>query len=75
MVSGGDRDDAVALRLAAGDPTRIQVDVRDDGTPDFSFARAGVNAIQVSMGAGDDSARIDDANGGVHRHHPDQRRR
>ena len=63
VVSGGDRDDAVALRLAPGDPTRIQVDVRDDGTADFSFARAGVNAIQVDTGAGVDSARIDDANG------------
>jgi hypothetical protein len=62
-VKGGDRDDAVALRLRAGDPSTVQVDVGDDGSADFSFARAGLSAIQVGTGDGDDSARIDDANG------------
>jgi Ca2+-binding RTX toxin-like protein len=62
-VKGGDRDDAVALRLKAGDSTLVQVDVGDDGSADFSFARGGISAINVKTGDGDDSARIDDANG------------
>jgi Ca2+-binding RTX toxin-like protein len=62
-VNGGDQPNAVALRLKAGDPTRIQVDAGDNGSPDFSFARAGVNAISVQMGNGRDSVRIDDSNG------------
>ena len=36
-VKGGDRDNALALRL--GDRTQVQVDVGDDGSADFSFAR------------------------------------
>src|SRR4051794_35413253 len=63
LVEGSRHADAVALRLAAGDPTRIQVDAGDNGSPDFSFARSDVNAIAVRMGRGDDIARIDDTNG------------
>jgi Ca2+-binding RTX toxin-like protein len=63
-VNGGDRANAVALRLKAGDPTRIQVDAGDNGSPDFSFARSDVHAISVRMGNGRDSVRIDDSNGG-----------
>jgi len=62
-VDGGNRANAVALRLKAGDATRIQVDVGDNGSPDFSFARGEVHAISVRMGNGRDSVRIDDANG------------
>jgi Ca2+-binding RTX toxin-like protein len=62
-VKGGDGGQRVALRLTAGDPSRIQVDAGDDGSADFSFARSEVRAIDVKMGDGDDSARIDDTNG------------
>ncbi len=62
-VHGDGRDNAVALRLKAGDPDRIQVDVGDDNSPDFSFARGDVAAIRVRMGHGNDSVRVDDANG------------
>jgi Ca2+-binding RTX toxin-like protein len=62
-VKGGDRGDAIALRLKAGDPSRIQVDVGDDGSADFTFARAGISAISVKGGDGNDSLRVDDANG------------
>ena len=62
-VKGGDQDNAVALRLKAGDPNRVQVDVGDDGSADFSFARGDLSAINVKMGDGVDSVRIDDANG------------
>jgi len=62
-VEGGNRPNNVALRLKAGDPTRIQVDVGDNGSADFSFARSNVDAISVKMGNGRDSVRVDDANG------------
>ena len=62
-VKGSERGDAIALRLQAGDPSRIQVDVGDDGSADFSFARSDVSAIKVRGGNRDDSIRIDDANG------------
>jgi hypothetical protein len=62
-VKGGDGGQRVALRLQAGDPSRIQVDAGDDGSADFSFPRGDVAAIKVKMGDGSDSARIDDANG------------
>jgi len=62
-VKSGDGGQQVALRLKAGDPSRIQVDAGNDGSPDFSFDRGDVRAIQVKMGDGNDSARIDDGNG------------
>ena len=61
QVNGGHRDNAVALRL--GDRTQIQVDVGDDGSADFTFARNEVRDINVSMGSGNDAVRIDDSNG------------
>jgi hypothetical protein len=60
-VRGGPRSDAVALRL--GDRTQVQVDVGDDGSADFSFPIIDIRAIDVNMGRGNDSVRIDDANG------------
>ena len=62
-VKSGDQDNAVAIRLKAGDPTRVQVDAGDDGTDDFSFVRGDVITINVKTGDSDDSVRIDDANG------------
>ena len=62
-VKGGDQADSVALRLKAGDPNTVQVDVGDNGSADLSFARSGLSAINVTMGDGNDSARVDDANG------------
>jgi Ca2+-binding RTX toxin-like protein len=62
-VQGGHGGQQVALRLKAGDAQTIQVDAGDDGSADFSFDRDRVHAIKVRMGEGNDSARIDDANG------------
>jgi Ca2+-binding RTX toxin-like protein len=62
-VKGSNGGQQVALRLKAGDASRIQVDAGDDGSADFTFDRADVRAIDVRMGNGNDSARIDDANG------------
>ena len=60
-VKGGHRGNAVALRL--GDRTQVQVDVGDDGSADFAFARSDLGAIKVNMGNGDDAVRVDDTNG------------
>jgi Ca2+-binding RTX toxin-like protein len=62
-VDGGDRPNSVALRLKAGDQTRIQVDAGDNGSADFSFARGNVGAINIRMGNGRDLVRVDEANG------------
>jgi Ca2+-binding RTX toxin-like protein len=62
-IQGSDGGQRVALRLKAGDPQTIQVDAEDNGSADFSFDRAHVQAIKVKMGDGRDSARVDDANG------------
>jgi Ca2+-binding RTX toxin-like protein len=62
-VKGSQHGDAIALRLKAGDPSRIQVDVGDDASADFTFARSDVSAIKVRGGHRADSIRIDDANG------------
>jgi RTX calcium-binding nonapeptide repeat (4 copies) len=63
QVRGNQRANTVALRLKAGDQTRVEVDVGDDGSADFSFARSDLSAIKIRMGGGSDSARIDDSNG------------
>ena len=63
QVRGGDQANNVALRLAQGNPAIVQVDVGDDGSPEFSFARSDISAINVKMGDGNDRVRIDDANG------------
>jgi Ca2+-binding RTX toxin-like protein len=62
-VQGGDQANRIALRLQANDPAVVQVDVGDDGSPQFSFARSAIDAITVRGGDGNDSLRIDDANG------------
>jgi Ca2+-binding RTX toxin-like protein len=64
-VEGTKASDKIALRLAAGDPGFLQVDVGDDGKPDFSFERAKIAAIAVDARAGDDLVRIDESNGAV----------
>src|SRR5262245_40304291 len=62
-INGTDANDNIALRLQAGDPSLIQVDVGDDGTADFSFRRDRITAIAVDARGGDDLVRIDDSNG------------
>jgi Ca2+-binding RTX toxin-like protein len=62
-IEGTDASDTIALRLQAGDPGVLEVDVGDDGSADFSFERASVASIAVDAAAGDDSVRIDENNG------------
>jgi Ca2+-binding RTX toxin-like protein len=63
VVKGTRADDRIALRLAAGDSGRIEIDVRDDGSPDFTVKRSRVGRIAIDARSGDDLVRIDDVNG------------
>ena len=62
-VKGTPASDEFALRLQAGNPAILQVDVDDDGSADFSFERKEIARIAVDARPGDDLVRIDDGNG------------
>jgi Ca2+-binding RTX toxin-like protein len=62
-VVGTRASDKITLRLKAGNPGILQVDVGDDGSADFSFKRAHIARIIVSARGGDDDVRIDESNG------------
>jgi Ca2+-binding RTX toxin-like protein len=62
-ITGSAASDKLALRLAAGHPRTLQVDVGDNGTADFQIRRHRFNRIVVNAGAGNDLVRIDDSNG------------
>src|SRR6266511_3471696 len=62
-IKGSNQSDEIALRLQAGDPNTLQVDVGDDGSADFSFERNRVAKINVDARAGDDQVRVDESNG------------
>ncbi len=62
-IKGTDANDKIALRLQAGQPGILQVDVGDDGSADFSFGRDRIAKIAVDARAGDDLVRIDESNG------------
>src|SRR6478752_7087890 len=62
-VRGTGANDAITLRLAAGNPAVLQVDLGDNGSGDFSFPRAAIDSISVKARSGNDLVRIDDTNG------------
>jgi hypothetical protein len=62
-VKGTEASDKIALRLQAGNPAILQVDVGDDSSADFSFERKSIVKIAVDARPGDDFVRIDDSNG------------
>jgi Ca2+-binding RTX toxin-like protein len=62
-VNGTAGADAVTLRLQAGDPNTLEVDVGADGTADFRFDRQRFTAIAVNGGAGNDIIIADLSNG------------
>jgi Ca2+-binding RTX toxin-like protein len=62
-VNGTNASDKIALRLKAGDPGVLQVDVGDDGSSNFNFKRERIARIVVGGRAGKDSIRIDESNG------------
>jgi Ca2+-binding RTX toxin-like protein len=53
----------LALRLAAGDPQTLQVDVAGDGSSDYSVARSRFDRIAIAAGSGDNRVVIDESNG------------
>jgi Ca2+-binding RTX toxin-like protein len=63
IVSGDRAPDRIALRLEPGVATSLQVDFGDDGSADATFDRATFDRIAVRAAGGDDTVRIDDANG------------
>jgi hypothetical protein len=62
-VDGTNASDNIAIRLQAGQPGILQVDLGDDGSADFSFARAAVAKIALDGGNSGDRLRIDESNG------------
>ena len=62
-VVGTSGADAITLRLRAGDPNTVEVDAPADGVADASFARDQFANILVLGRSGNDTLRIDDANG------------
>jgi hypothetical protein len=62
-IKGTNDDDKITLRLKAGDPGILEVDVGDDGSADFSFERDDVERIDLKARRGDDLVRIDESNG------------
>jgi Ca2+-binding RTX toxin-like protein len=62
-IKGTKASDKIALRLQAGQPNMLQIDVGDDGSPDFNFERSEITKINVEAKAGNDLVRIDESNG------------
>jgi Ca2+-binding RTX toxin-like protein len=62
-IRGSRAGDRIVLRLQAGEPDVLQLDVGDDGAADFEFDRAEVARIVVDARAGYDLVRIDESNG------------
>lgn len=62
-VMGTSASDRLALRLAAGDPNTLQVDLGDDGSAVQSFDRRTFSTINVDLLGGDDQFRVDQING------------
>jgi hypothetical protein len=62
-VSAASGADRVALRLQSGAPGMLQVDFGDDGSAEHTFDRATFSRITVTLGSGNDTFRVDQANG------------
>jgi RTX calcium-binding nonapeptide repeat (4 copies) len=64
-IEGSRRSDRIVLRLQAGDSGVLQLDVGDNGSADFAFAREDIARIEFDAADGDDLVRIDESNGAV----------
>src|SRR5688572_21999952 len=62
-VTGTSASTRLALRLKAGMPTMLDVDVDDDFSADFSFDRSKFDQILIDARAGDDVVRMDEGFG------------
>jgi Ca2+-binding RTX toxin-like protein len=63
IVNGTPSADVIVLRLASNDAATLEVDAGGDGTAEFSFARSRFTKIDVFGGGGNDTIRVDQANG------------
>jgi Ca2+-binding RTX toxin-like protein len=63
IVEGTRAADKITLRLESGQAGILQIDVGDNGSPDFSVDRSKVARIAVNARAGNDAVRIDESNG------------
>ena len=54
IVKGTAASDKLALRLRAGAPDKLEVDVGDNGSADVTIARNKVKRIRVKAGRGND---------------------
>ncbi len=64
-IEGSKRSDRLALRLQAGNPGVLELDVGDDGYADFAIARDRIDRIDLDAEQGDDLVRIDEGNGSI----------
>lgn len=65
LVLGSFDSDTIGVRLAAGDPARIEFDLDGDGDGDRRVKLAGVTQLRVLTGGGEDDVTVDDTNGVV----------
>ena len=62
-VAGTPFADRITLRVSATNPGELQLDANDDGTADASFDLGSFAAINVNAAGGNDTIRLDTANG------------
>ncbi len=62
-ITGNGAGDKLALRLQKGNKNVLVVDVKANGTADFSFARSAFKRIVVNAGAGNDTVSIVETRG------------
>jgi hypothetical protein len=62
-ITGTERGDTLALRLAAGDPNTLEIDFGDDGSAEQRFDRSTFTAIEVRLLGGNDRFRVDQVDG------------
>jgi hypothetical protein len=63
FITGNRKPNSVTLRLKRRRPGLLQVDVKSNGTADFTFRRRAFRRILVKGGKGDDAFGISDTNG------------
>ena len=62
-IFGSPFSEKITLRANALDRNELQLDLGDDGTADATFDLRTLNAIDVNAGNGDDTVKLDTANG------------
>ncbi|HTO08350.1 MAG TPA: hypothetical protein VMR86_14990 [Myxococcota bacterium] len=62
-ITGDNKSDKLAIRLDPNDATKLDVDVKMDGKPEFTFDLATFDSITISAGGGNDTVLVDESNG------------